>query len=54
MDGRRRQMLQHVASAIPTSGARVLVGIDGVDGSGKTRFADDLALVMRATGRAGS
>jgi uridine kinase len=28
-----------------------LVGVDGVDGAGKTVFADELAAVLRATGR---
>lgn len=29
---------------------RVIVAVDGVDGAGKTRFADDLATVVRRTG----
>jgi len=31
---------------------RVMVAIDGIDGAGKTRFADDLAAAIAATGHA--
>ena len=31
-------------------GNRLLVAVDGVDGAGKTTFADDLAAALRATG----
>ena len=43
-------MLHEVAARLPdpaAAGRRVLVGIDGVDGSGKTTFADQLADVLR-------
>jgi uridine kinase len=32
-------------------GGRVVVAIDGMDGAGKTHFADDLAVALTATGR---
>ena len=32
-------------------GGRVVVAIDGMDGAGKTHFADDLAIALTATGR---
>lgn len=49
----RRQVLQTVAYSIPAPAGRacVRVGIDGVDGSGKTMFADELAAAVRAEGR---
>ena len=41
-----------MASRVPVrSDDCVRVGIDGVDGAGKTVFADDLADVLRSTGR---
>jgi uridine kinase len=49
----RRQVIEAVAraaSAQPTTGV-TRVGIDGVDGAGKTYFADELARVLRAAGR---
>ena len=33
------------------AGGRVVVAIDGMDGSGKTHFANDLAVALTATGR---
>ena len=33
------------------AGGRVVVAIDGIDGAGKTHFANDLAVVLTATGR---
>ena len=33
------------------AGGRVVVAIDGMDGAGKTHFADDLAVALTATGR---
>ena len=47
----RRAVLAEVASRIPELGRPVLVTVDGVDGSGKTMFADELADVVEATGR---
>lgn len=49
----RVEILQQVASTIlvapPTQMVRV--GIDGVDGAGKTVFGDELAQVLRESGR---
>jgi uridine kinase len=50
---RRAQILDSVASRIlrvPSDGV-VKVGIDGVDGAGKTMFADELAEVLQNSGR---
>lgn len=49
----RRDVLEVLADLVPSStcGAGVLVAIDGVDGAGKTRFADDLAAVLAGRGR---
>lgn len=51
--GQRQQVIQPVAravSALPST--RVLrVGVDGVDGAGKTWFADELGQALQATGR---
>jgi uridine kinase len=49
----RHALLREVAAAILTlSTPHVLrVGIDGVDGAGKTTFADELAQVLGASGR---
>lgn len=46
-------MLHEVADAVPRSrGAdAVRVAVDGVDGAGKTVFADELATVLRSRGR---
>jgi uridine kinase len=44
----RAEVLSAVADRLPASG---LVAIDGVDGAGKTTFADALAAVLRAKGR---
>ena len=48
----RRRLLRQISTELPvrTSG-RVLVGIDGVDGSGKTHFAAALAAELRRQGR---
>jgi uridine kinase len=53
----RRRLLAHVAArlrVLATSGTAartpLLVGIDGVDGAGKTRFADELAAALEAGG----
>lgn len=47
----RRATLLEVAARLPvaTTDDCVLIGIDGVDGSGKTTFANDLADVLRET-----
>lgn len=49
----RRQLLGSVVDAIdrlPATGI-VRVAIDGVDGAGKTHFADELAALLQASGR---
>jgi uridine kinase len=50
---RRRQLLTEIAAAILGISGRdvVCVAVDGVDGAGKTVFADELADVLRASGR---
>ena len=48
----RRRLLEGLAGEIvdgPVLGRR-LVGVDGMSGAGKTTFADDLALALRARG----
>lgn len=48
----RRQLLEGLAAQLPTGTAGCTrVGVDGVDGSGKTRFAAELADAIRASGR---
>lgn len=49
----RRAVLVEVAAAMPAPGgaSAVLVAVDGVDGSGKTVFADQMADVLTAAGR---
>lgn len=48
----RRSVLEQVAARVPDHGQDgVRVGIDGVDGAGKTVFADHLAAIMVAAGR---
>jgi ABC-type glutathione transport system ATPase component len=44
----RAEMLSEVAGLLPSRG---LVGVDGVDGAGKTTFCDGLAQVLRSRGR---
>lgn len=44
--------LQTVVEATPESDSPILIGVDGVDGSGKTTFAQSLAEGFRASGRA--
>lgn len=46
----RRALLAGLASRISTAGA-VRVAVDGVDGAGKSIFADELAGVLRQAGR---
>lgn len=46
----RRGLLDRLATGIANAGA-VRIGIDGVDGAGKTIFADELAEVLRAAGQ---
>jgi uridine kinase len=50
---RRRHLLAEIATAILGISSRdvVCVAVDGVDGAGKTVFADELAAVLRASGR---
>ncbi len=50
----RRSLLETVAELIPRpiGDEPVLVGIDGVDGAGKSHFADELAEVLRGRDRA--
>ncbi len=48
----RLRLLEELAGRVPVSVEDcVRVGIDGVDGAGKTVFADDLADVLRTAGR---
>lgn len=49
----RRRLLDLVATFIPPAGGAdcVRIGIDGVDGAGKTCFADELAAALRHRGR---
>lgn len=54
MTGLRDEVLREVAAALPDPaalGRPVRVAVDGVDGAGKTTFADELAAVLRADGR---
>ena len=44
----RAGVLARIASVVPPTGR---IGIDGVDGAGKTTFADDLAAELRSRGR---
>jgi uridine kinase len=49
----RAEVLRTVADTILAAPAKrvVRIGIDGVDGAGKTVFGDELAQVLRASGR---
>lgn len=49
----RQAVLRAVAARVPTLPGNdcVRVAVDGPDGAGKTRFADDLAAVLQAAGR---
>lgn len=54
MSTARAVVLARVAAAVPDAralGHPVRVGVDGVDGAGKTTFADALADALRAAGR---
>lgn len=48
----KKHVLDALAAEILSSYAhgRVIVAVDGIDGAGKTHFADDLALALTATG----
>jgi len=50
---KRLAVLKQVAELVPGAVGEncVRVGVDGVDGSGKTVFADELAAVLRSLGR---
>lgn len=43
-------VLAALISALPSGTGRILIGIDGVDGSGKTTFADSLGQYLRGLG----
>lgn len=47
----RQRVLADVAGRVPDLGPTVLLAVDGRDGAGKTTFADELAVVLRAAGR---
>lgn len=49
----RQRLLQQIASRVPHSASEdcVRVGVDGVDGAGKTVFADELAEQLHEGGR---
>lgn len=50
---RRQRLLQALAARVrelPSNGV-ARVGVDGVDGAGKTYFADELAAILQASGR---
>jgi uridine kinase len=48
----RLAVLAGVAEALPDLDRPLLVAVDGGDGAGKTRFAEDLAALLRDAGRA--
>ena len=51
-DAVRRKLLEHIArKSLALERERVIVAIDGVDGSGKTTFADELAAAMATLGQ---
>ena len=49
----RTRLVERVAARVPAGKGPdcVRVGVDGVDGAGKTRFADELAAALRGRGR---
>jgi uridine kinase len=51
--GSRRALIADIANHVTVGRGLdgVRVGIDGIDASGKTRFADELALALQACGR---
>lgn len=53
MSPQRRAVLEAVVGLVPATRSDdcVQVAIDGIDGSGKTTFADELAMTLRAGGR---
>lgn len=50
---RRRELLSDLAGLVPTARGEdcVRVAVDGVDGAGKTRLADEIAAVLREQAR---
>jgi uridine kinase len=50
----RAVVLADVAARVPTGPRPVLVAVDGVDGAGKTTFADELARRLRESPRDGT
>jgi len=48
---RRRDVLLAIAARVPATAGAVRVAVDGVDGSGKSVFADQLAGVLREQAR---
>jgi uridine kinase len=51
-DAVRRKLLEHIArKSLAFKQDRVIVAVDGVDGSGKTVFADELAAIVLALGQ---
>lgn len=50
---RRQEILEQVAHAASQASANGVarIGIDGADGAGKTHFADELAALLKASGR---
>jgi hypothetical protein len=49
----RRRVLAAVVARMPRPGRRSVVAVDGVDGAGKTTFADELAAVLAEDRSAG-
>jgi uridine kinase len=47
----RKALLEQLAHKIAALKERAIVAVDGVDGSGKTRFADELAPLIENAGR---
>ncbi len=52
MDRVRRGLIESlIERSLSSSKGRIIVAVDGIDGAGKTTFADDLAAVLREQGR---
>jgi len=47
----RLSMLEEIAGRVESLVGRIIVAVDGVDGSGKTTFADELAPLIERRGR---